>query len=347
MTTHHLRRPLIAGLLSTLLLATAACTANPAVQSAAPSGSAAASGGAAGALSKTCGADKKFRIGFAQANNAEPYRQQVNRELQAAAKDYPMFEISIADGQGNSSKQVSDVANFKTQQVDLLMISPFEAQPLTAPVTEVYKAGIPVIELDRQTADDNYTAFVGGDNKAIGVMAGQYVADKVLPDGGEVAILQGLASTTPAVQRTEGFKEGVAKNPKIQVVATQPADWLPEKAQTVFDAMLRSHPNIKVVYANNDLMANGAYLALKGANKVGQVAIIGTDGLTDAAGGTQAVKDGIFNATLVYPTGAKESLELAKKILVDCATSVPRNTVVPTTLITKDNAAPYLEQHKA
>lgn len=331
------RRTAVSALLVTgMIFGAAACTANPATQSPSTAGS------ASNALSKNCGEGKTFRIGFAQANNAEPYRQQVNRELQAAAKDYPMFQISIADGQGNSSKQISDVANFKTQKADLLMISPFEAQPLTAPVTEVYKSGIPVLLLDRQTSDDNYTAFVGGDNKAIGVKAGQFVATKVLPDGGEVAILEGLTSTTPAVQRTDGFKEGVASNTKITVVAVQPADWLPEKAQTVFDAMLRSHPNIKAVYANNDLMANGAYLALKGQNKVGQVAIIGTDGLTDAAGGAQAVKDGTFTATLVYPTGAKQALELAKQILVNCTASVPRNTVVDTTLLTKDNVGDFL-----
>lgn len=315
------------------------CSSNPAVS--AGTQTATASSGPA----KNCGTGKTFRIGFAQANNAEPYRQQVNRELEAAVKDYPMFQLSIADGQGNSSKQVSDVENFQTQKVDLLMISPFEAQPLTAPVTSVYKSGTPVIELDRQTADDNYTAFVGGDNQAIGVEAGKYVAEKVLPNGGDVAILQGLPSTTPAVQRTDGFKEGVGSNPKIKVVATQPADWLPDKAQTVFDAILRSNPGIKAVYANNDLMANGAYLALKGQNKVDQVAIIGTDGLTDPAGGVQAIIDGKFDATLVYPTGAKEALALAKQILVDCNTTVERTKVVPTTLITKENAAAYLARN--
>jgi ribose transport system substrate-binding protein len=298
-----------------------------------------------GALSANCGEDKTFRIGFAQANNAEPYRQQVNRELEAFAADYPEFDISIADGQGNSSKQVSDVENFQTQQVDLLLISPFEAQPLTAVVTEVYESGIPVIELDRQTADDNYTAFVGGDNEAIGRAAGEYVATELLPDGGDVAILEGLESSTPAVQRTEGFQAGVATNPGINVVAVQPADWLPDKAQTVFDAMLRANPGIKAVYANNDLMANGAYLALKAQDKVGEVAIIGTDGLTDPAGGAQAVADGIFDATFVYPTGAKEALELAHQILVECATAddIERNTVVPTTLINSDNAQAFLD----
>jgi ribose transport system substrate-binding protein len=295
-------------------------------------------------LAKNCGAGKNFTIGFAQANNAEPYRQRVNADLQKAAKDYPNFKITIADGQGDSNKQISDVANFETQQVDLLMISPFEAQPLTPAVTQVYKKGIPVIELDRQTADDQYTAFVGGDNTAIGKAAGEYVAKSVLPGGGNVAILEGLTSTTPALQRTDGFQDGVKVNPKIKVAAVQPADWLPDKAQTVFDAMLRANPSIKAVYANNDLMANGAYLALKGQNKVGKVAIIGTDGLPDPAGGAQAVLNGQLTATFVYPTGVEAALALAKSILVDCATRVERNTVVDTTLITKDNAQAIIDK---
>ena len=325
------RRSVLAGIaLVGLVIPTSACGGTAEQSAAAPA--------VVGGLAKNCGSGKTFTIGFAQANNAEPYRQRVNADLMAEAKKYPQFKITIADGQGDDNKQISDVENFLTQQVDLLMISPFEAQPLTPVVTQVYKKGTPVIELDRQTVGDQYTAFVGGDNEAIGKQAGEYVAKTVLPDGGDVAILQGLTSTTPAIQRTQGFQEGVKANSKIHVVAVQPADWLPDKAQTVFDAMLRAHPSIKAVYANNDLMANGAYLALKGQNKIGQVAIIGTDGLPDPAGGDQAVLDGKFAATFVYPTGAAEALALAKKILVDCATSVELNTVVPTTLVDKDSA---------
>ena len=326
------RRSVLAGIaLAGLVLPTSACGGTTTQSAAAPA--------VVGGLAKNCGSGKTFTIGFAQANNAEPYRQRVNADLMAEAKKYPQFKVTIADGQGDDNKQISDVENFLTQQVDLLMISPFEAQPLTPVVTQVYKKGIPVIELDRQTVGDQYTAFVGGDNEAIGKQAGEYVAKTVLPDGGDVAILQGLTSTTPAIQRTQGFQEGVKANSKIHVVAVQPADWLPDKAQTVFDAMLRAHPSIKAVYANNDLMANGAYLALKGQNKLGQVAIIGTDGLPDPAGGDQAVLDGKFAATFVYPTGAADALALAKKILVDCATSVELNTVVPTTLVDKETAA--------
>ena len=160
--------------------------------------------------------------------------------------------------------------NFITQKVDLILISPFEASPLTPVVARAMKAGIPVIELDRKTVGDpgkDYTAFIGGDNFKIAQEAGKYVADKLLPDGGEVAVLEGLPSSTPAVERLNGFKDGVKANAKIQVVAEQAADWLPDKAQTAFAAMLQAHPNIKALYASNDMMAAGARLAAKGAGK--------------------------------------------------------------------------------
>ena len=136
-------------------------------------GSALAIAGAAQAadpISKFCKKDGEFLIGFAQANNAEPYRQHVNDELTAAAKAVPNFTLQIADGQGNVNTQTSQVDNFITQKVDLLLISPFEAAPLTPAVKRAMDAGIPVIELDRKTNGDpgkDYTAFIGGDNYKI------------------------------------------------------------------------------------------------------------------------------------------------------------------------------------
>ena len=221
-------------------------------------------------IAKDCGKDGKYIIGFSQANNAEPYRQHVNDDLIAAAAKVPQFELQIADGAGNENTQTSQVDNFITQKVDLLLISPFEAAPLTPAVARAMKAGIPVIELDRKTVGEpgkDYTAFIGGDNYKIAYEAGNYMADKLLPNGGEVAVLEGLPSSTPAVERLNGFKDGVKANPKIKVVAEQAADWLPDKAQTAFSAMLQAHPDIKAVYASNDMMAAGSYLAAKGAGK--------------------------------------------------------------------------------
>src|SRR6195952_4483879 len=231
-----------------------------------------ASAAMAAPLVKECSKDDKYVIGFSQANNAEPYRQHVNDELTAAAKKVPQFTLQIADGAGNVNTQTSQMDNFITQKVDLILISPFEASPLTPVVARAMKAGIPVIELDRKSVGEpgkEYTAFIGGDNYKIAEEAGKYVATKLLPEGGDVAVLQGLPSSTPAVERLNGFKDGVKGNTKIQVVAEQAADWLPDKAQTAFSAMLQAHPNIKAVYASNDMMAAGARLPAKGAGKKG------------------------------------------------------------------------------
>jgi ribose transport system substrate-binding protein len=301
----------------------------------------AAGAASAAPIAKHCGPNDKYVIGFSQANYAEPYRQHVNNDLIERVKAIPQFELQIADGAGNDNTQTSQVDNFITQGVDLLMISPFEAAPLTPAVARAMKAGIPVLELDRRTNGDpgkDYTAFVGGDNYKIAYEAGVYTAKTLLPDGGEVAVLEGLPSSTPAVERLNGFKDGVKTNPKIKVVAEQAADWLPDKAQTAFAAILQANPDIKVVYASNDMMAAGSYLAAKGAGKEGQVKIIGTDGLPGPAGGISAVASGQWAATFTYPTGAAEALDLAKKILIDCAESVPATVTVPTQAITKDNA---------
>ena len=297
---------------------------------------------AADPISKNCGPKGHYVIGFSQANYAEPYRQHVNNDVLARVKDIPQFELQIADGAGNDNTQTSQVDNFITQQVDLLMISPFEAAPLTPAVARAMKAGIPVIELDRATVGTpgkDYTAFVGGDNYKIAYQAGTYTAKTLLPDGGEVAVIEGLPSSTPAIERLNGFKDGIKQNPKIKLVAEQAGDWLPEKATTEFAAMLQAHPDIRVLYASNDLQAAGGYVAAKGAGKEKQVAIIGTDGLPGPSGGIAAVADGQWAATFTYPTGAEQALDLAKKILLDCATSVPATVTVPTQAITKENAA--------
>ena len=297
---------------------------------------------AADPLVKACSKDGQFVIGFSQANNAEPYRQHVNDELTAAAKEVPGFTLQIADGAGNVNTQTSQVDNFITQKVDILLISPFEAAPLTPAVKRAMDAGIPVIELDRKTVGDpgkDYTAFIGGDNFKIAEEAGKYMADKLLPSGGDVAVLEGLPSSTPAVERLDGFKAGVKANPSIKVVAEQAADWLPDKAQTAFAAMLQAHPDIKALYASNDMMAAGARLAAKGAGKKdGEIAIIGTDGLPGPSGGIRAVAEGEWAATFTYPTGAPQAIDMAKEILLDCADKVATTVTVPTLAITPDNA---------
>ena len=168
-------------------------------------------------LVKDCGKDGKYVIGFSQANNAEPYRQHVNDELTAAAKKVPQFTLQIADGAGNVNTQTSQMDNFITQKVDLILISPFEAAPLTPVVARAMKAGIPVIELDRKTVGDpgkDYTAFIGGDNFKIAQEAGKYIADTLLPGRRRGRGARGPAEFDAggrAAQRLQGRRQGQSR----------------------------------------------------------------------------------------------------------------------------------------
>ncbi|MBB4912384.1 substrate-binding domain-containing protein [Actinophytocola algeriensis] len=294
--------------------------------------------GGGGAQESECGGpDGKYTIGMSQANVAEPYRQRMDDDIKAAAESVPQFSVEFADAQQDNAKQVSDVENFLTKQIDLLIISPNEATPLTAVVAKAYNKGIPVIVLDRKVDGDAYTTWIGADNVEIGRTAGEYVATTLLPNGGKIGEIRGLAGSTPAKERGDGFREGI-EGKDIEIVQSVDGDWLREKGQSQADALFKAHPDIQVLYAHNDPMAEGAYLAAKAAGIEKNLKFIGIDGLPIPSGGLKAVEQGRLSATLIYPTGGAEAVDTAKKLLVDCQ-DVPKEQTLETELITIDNAA--------
>jgi ribose transport system substrate-binding protein len=328
----HLNRPLAAAAVTALLLAGCGTTNERTSSTPQAQGS------------KSCkGADGKYVIGMSQANVAEPYRQRMDDDIKAAAKDVPQFQVKFADAAQDNAKQVADVDNYITQQIDLLIISPNEAKPLTAVVKKAFDKGIPVIVLDRKVEGDAYTGFIGGDNVQIGTEAGKYVAEKLLPNGGNVVEIKGLAGATPQTERHDGFAAGIKANPKIKIIANASGDWLREKGQAQMDALLKANPKIDVVYSHNDPMAEGAYLAAKAVGREKEMKFIGIDALPIPSGGIKAVEQGRITATFTYPTNGKEAIAAAKKILVGCGT-IERTQTLPTRLIDKSNAASIYAQ---
>jgi ribose transport system substrate-binding protein len=294
--------------------------------------------GAAGPSSaaKCGGPSGSYTIGMSQANVAEPYRQRMDDDIRAAAAAVPQFKVNFADAAQDNSKQVEQVDNFVTQQIDLLIISPNEATPLTAPVKRAFDKGIPVLVLDRKVDGDAYTEFIGADNVDIGRQAGQYFANVLLPHGGKIAEIRGLAGSTPAKERGDGFAQGIQGH-NIDIVATQDGDWLRDKGQQQADAILKAHPDIQAIYSQNDPMAEGARIAAQNAGRA-DLPITGIDGLPIESGGIKAVEAGRLSATFIYPTGGKEAIDAAKKILIDCQ-PVPKTQTLGTQLVTRANAA--------
>jgi ribose transport system substrate-binding protein len=286
---------------------------------------------------------KEFLIGMSQANLGEPWRVAMNDQIKAAADEHPELKVVFADAAQDNSKQIADVENFIQQKVDLLIISPNEAKPLTAVVKKAYDAGIPVIVLDRKVEGDAYTQYIGGDNKLIGKKAGEYVAKVLGEEGGNVVEIKGLEGSTPQQERHDGFLEGISSNPNVKVIASQNSDWLRDKAITVMETILQANKEIDVVYGHNDPAAEGAYIAAKNANREKEMIFIGIDGLPTPDGGLKAVMEGRLSATYIYPTGGKEAIESALKILVDKA-KVEKTVILDTIEVTKDNAEQVYKQ---
>ena len=293
---------------------------------------------AALAVTLGCGKAKsgKHLIGFSQCNLGEPWRVAMNAEVAARAKDFPDLEIAFADAQQDNAKQVADVENFLRQKIDLLMISPNEAKPLTPIVRKAFELGIPVIVLDRAIEGDTYTVFIGADNREIGKAAGKYVAE-LLHGKGDIVEIKGLPGSPPARDRSEGFREAIAASPDVKIVHDPVANWLREEAMAQMESALAAHEHIDLVYAHNDPMAMGAYLAAKAKGRDGEMKFVGIDGLPGLDGGRQMVADGKLIATFVYPTGGREAVDAAVRIFA--GEKVPHKIVLPTLMITKENAA--------
>jgi ribose transport system substrate-binding protein len=286
---------------------------------------------------------KTFVVGYSQSNNAEPYRAQLNLQLQYYAKQYPDLKLlPITDAHQDSGTQVSQVQQFIQQKVNALILSPNEAAPLTAAVKQACDAKIPVVILDRTVDTECYSSFIGGDNYQAGLKAGQLAA-QLLPTGGNVVELQGILSNQPQIDRDKGFRDGIKTNPKIVIIQHREAKWLKEEATKVTGQWLAQGLKIDLVYAENDPMALGAYLAASSANKQKAIKFIGTDGLAIPDGGIRAVQLGQLSGTFIYPTGAKEAADTVEALLN--GKKVEKKQTLEILPVTPANAASLYEKY--
>jgi ribose transport system substrate-binding protein len=274
-----------------------------------------------------------YTIGMSQCNLGEPWRVQMNADIKAAADKQPSLKVIFKDAQNDTLKQRAHVEEFVSAGVDLILISPKEAQPLTEPVAKAVTTGIPVIVLDRRLLGDKFTCFIGADNQKIGKAAGQWIANK-LSGKGKVVELKGLMTSTPGQDRNRGFREGIAGT-ALEVIFEADMKWLEPDARKEMESALSRFGKIDLVYAHNDPGAHGAYLAAKAAGREKEMRFVGIDALPQE--GIAYVQQGILDATFQYPTGGAEAIDVALKIFK--GESVPKAISLGSRVFDKDNAA--------
>ena len=276
-------------------------------------------------------AQQQFIIGMSQCNLGEPWRVQMDADIAAAAAKHPELKVIFKDAQNDTLQQRAQVEEFVSAKVNLIIISPKEAQPLTEPVAEAMQAGIPVIVLDRKLLGTNYTCFIGADNKKIGHAAGEWIV-KALHGHGNVVELMGLQTSSPGQDRHSGFMDAIAGT-DIKVIFRADMQWLEPNARQEMESALSRFDHIDLVYAHNDDGAHGAYLAAQAAGRDKQMKFVGIDALPQE--GIAYVRQGILNATFQYPTGGAQAIDVALKILH--GDPVPKEITLNTRLFTKDN----------
>lgn len=276
-------------------------------------------------------AKSQLTLGMSQCNLGEPWRVQMNADVKAAADKHPDVKVVFKDAQNDTLKQRAHVEEFVSAKVDLIIISPKEAVPLTEPVAKAMDAGIPVIVLDRALVGDKFTCFIGADNVKIGRAAGEWIKTK-LGGQGKVVELKGLMTSIPGHDRQNGFREGIAGS-QIEVIFEADMKWLEPEARKEMESALARFDKIDLVYGHNDPGAHGAYLAAKAGGREKQIQFVGIDALPHE--GVAYVKQGILDATFQYPTGGAEAIETALKILK--GETVPKKIVLGSRLFDKTN----------
>lgn len=254
---------------------------------------------------------KQYKIGVSQCSS-DDWRSKCNQEIEREMFLHNNATVEIRSAEDNSDKQIKDIDYFVKNKFDLIIVAPNEAKSLTPVIRDVYNKGIPVIIFDRDINDTTYTAYIGVDNKELGHKAARYAAN-LLPQGPvNVLEVRGLDDSTPARDRNLGFKSACDSIPRMNIVATCSGRWLKDEAQRAVLATLRQHPETNLIYAHNDRMAIGAREATKSLGR-DDIKVIGIDAAPNI--GIKAVKEGVIDATFLYPTDGNIIIKRALEIL--------------------------------
>lgn len=277
---------------------------------------------------------KKFVIGVSQCSE-DIWRDKLNDELKMGEYLNDSIIVKLASSNDDNVLQNKQVNQFVDEGVDLLIISPNQMSAISKAVERAYDKGIPVILYDRMSNTDKYTAFIGCDNYKIGNSMGKYIAQQ-LQGKGRVVEIRGLEGSSPALERHRGFMDALKSYPDVQVVASAGGDWKEESGIRAMKKILKKTQDFDFVFAHNDRLAWGAYVAAKQMGVNRNYKYTGVDGMATEGGGLELVRDGVFDASYLYPTKGDEVIALAMRILNH--QPYKKDNYLSTSIITKANA---------
>jgi ribose transport system substrate-binding protein len=292
----------------------------------------------------------RIRIAFSAPGADHGWLAAITENARAEAERFDDVELELLEGTNDSAAQVSQVEQLVAEDPDVLIILPHEGEPLTPVALEAMEQGIPVVNLDREFSSEGaYRTWIGGDNYGIGVSAANYIAEQ-LDCQGNVVEIQGLAGISVTEERTAGFADTIEQlcGDGIEIVAQQPADFLPDLGLEVMETILQAEQEIDAVYTHDDDMATGVVSAIENAGREDEMILTGAGGSREAMERIQ--EGGLYAATFLYsPTMSASAVRVARLIargqgfeeLVE--PEVPSRIELPATTVTQDNVDEHMD----
>lgn len=236
------------------------------------------------------------------------------------------YQLIVLDSQNDPAKELANVEDSLVRGAKVLLINPTDSDAVSSAVMTANQKNVPVITLDRGANKGDVVSHIASDNIAGGKMAGDFIAEKVGKNA-KVIQLEGIAGTSAARERGEGFKQAVESN-EFEILASQPADFDRTKGLNVMENLLAGHHAVQAVFAQNDEMALGALRALQAAGK--NIVVVGFDGTDDAV---KAVENGKLAATIaqqpeqIGALGVETAVSLLKGETVEAQIPVPLKVI--------------------
>ena len=264
-----------------------------------------------------------------------------NRTKEELEKQYPGLKVTVKTA-GSAAEQANQVQDLQTaSKIDTLVILPFESAPLTQPVAQVKAKGVYVVVVDRGLTDTNaQDAYVAGDNPGFGKVAGEYMA-KALGGKGDVVVLRGIPTVIDN-QRVDAFNAVIKANPGMKVLDAKHGNWNRDDAFKVMQDYLTRFKHIDAVWASDDDMAVGVQKAIDQAKRTDIKMVLGGAGSKDYI---KKVMDGdkMVTADVTYsPKMIADAMNQTAAARVK-GEKMPATTIIPSVLITKENASKYYE----
>ncbi|GAA3631593.1 ABC transporter substrate-binding protein [Microlunatus ginsengisoli] len=297
-------------------------------------------GGGSDTASSGGGGNDQITLGFAQVGAESGWRTANTKSIQDSAKDAGI-NLKFSDAQQKQENQIKAIRSYIQQKVDVIAFSPVVESGWDTVLKEAKDAGIPVVLTDRSVDSQDtslYVTFLGSDFIAEGKKAGEWTVKNFANASGEVKIaqLEGTTGSAPAIDRAEGFADVIKSDPKLKIVASQTGDFTRAGGKQVTEALLKSNPDITMIYAHNDDMALGAIEAIEAAGKVPgkDITIVSVDAVHD---GMQALSDGKINFIVeCSPLLGPQLMDVVKK--VKAGESVEKRIVTEETTFTPEQA---------